>query len=210
MGNGDPLETVSQLRVWVERKLSSLGSDSVRTATVRKKYRKINGVIDQLESLGIPISEEIILEKETLEEVLRNSNEREVLNSLATELSNLAKDIRSQLRDSQSLGTIKRKRAPAKRLRVRFPNGTVISESNATTTFLRSLQSFGLARVAELRSVRAQGHSLVSKMKHEPSNSIRELDGYFIETKLSTKDKARYLRRIADALQVDVTVEVLD
>ena len=210
MGNGDPLRTVSQLRVWVEGTLSSLRSDSVRTATVRKKYRKINGVIDQLESLGIPISEEIILEKETLEEVLRNSDEREVLNLLATELSNLAKDIRSQLRDSQSLGTIKRKREPAKRLRVRFPDGTVISESKATTTFLRSLQCFGLERVAELRSVRAQGHSLVSTMKHEPSNSIRELDGYFIETKLSTKDKARYLRRIADALQVDVTVEVLD
>jgi len=210
MGNGDPLETVSQLRVWVEGTLSSLRNDSVRTATVRKKHRKINGVIDQLESLGIPISEEIILEKETLEEVLRTSDEREVLNLLATELSNLAKDIRSQLRDSQSLGTIKRKRAPAKRLRVRFPNGTVISESKATTTFLRSLQCFGLERVVELRSVRAQGHSLVSTVKHEPSNSIRELDGYFIETKLSTKDKARYIRRIAEALQVDVTVEVLD
>lgn len=210
MGNGDPLETVSQLRVWVEKTLSSLRSDSARAATARKKYRKINGVIDQLESLGIPISEEIILEKETLEEVLRTSDEREVLNLLATELSNLAKDIRSQLRDSQSLGTSKRKRAPAKRLRVRFPSGTVISESKATTTFLRSLQCFGLERVAELRSVRAQGHSLVSTVKHEPSNSIRELDGYFIETKLSTKDKARYIRRIANALQVDVTVEVLD
>jgi len=56
MGNGDPLETVSQLRVWVEGTLSSLRNDSVRTATVRKKHRKINGVIDQLESLGIPIS----------------------------------------------------------------------------------------------------------------------------------------------------------
>ena len=210
MENYDPLETVKQLRVWVDRSLSSLRTDTVRKGTAQKRYRVILGIIDQLESLNIPISDDIIFEKEALEEMLSVPSEREKLDSLSQNLSHLAKEINIQLRGERRTSGTKRVKGPAKRLRVRFPDGTIISEGKATETFIRSIQYMGLERVAGLPSIRAQGHSLVSTSNDGLSNTTRELDGHFIETKLSTKDKARYIQRIADALRIDVAVEVID
>ena len=210
MENYDPLETVEQLRAWVEKLLSSQKENTVRMAAAKRRYRTVMGVIGQLERLQIPISEDIVSEKETLEELIGTSNERRKLNSLAKELSSLAKEINRQLRGERSSRTTKGRRGPAKQLRVSFPDGTAIYESKATDTFVRSIQHIGLKRVAELPTISVYGHPLVSAIRNESSRSYRELDGYFVETNISTTVKAKYIQRIADALQIDVSIEIID
>ena len=201
---------VEQLRAWVEKMLPSLKEGTVRMAAAKKRHRTVLGIIDQLGRLQIPISEDIASEMESLEALISASNEREKLASLAKELSSLAKEINSQLRSERSSKTIRGGRRPAKQLRVSFPDGTVICESNATDTFVRSIQYIGLERVANLRTIRVNKHPIVSVIRSELSRGFRELDGYFVETHISTKDKARYLQRIVDALRIDVTVDVID
>ncbi len=210
MENYDPLETVDQLRAWADKSLSSLKADTVRMAAAKRRYRTVMKVVDQLERLQIPISEDIISEKEALEELISTSNEMGRLTSLAKELSSLAKDINRQLRGERGSRKNKGRRGPAKQLRVSFPDGTAIYESKATDTFVRSIQHIGLKRVAELPTNRAYGHPLVSAIRNESSRSYRELDGYFVETNISTTVKAKYIQRIADALQIDVSIEIID
>ncbi len=65
MENCDPLDLIRQLRVWVDKTLSSL--NEVPLSEARARYREIGTVIDQLERLRIPVSEDIRNEKETLE-----------------------------------------------------------------------------------------------------------------------------------------------
>ncbi len=210
MENYDPLETVEQLRAWVEKSLPSLKDGAVRMTAAKKRHRTVMGIIDQLDRLQIPISEDIISERESLEELITASNEREVLTALAKELSSLAKDINRQLRGERGSRTNKGRRGPSKHLRVSFHDGTVIYESRAVDTFLKAIQHIGLRRIAKLETIRAHGHPLVSTIRNDSSRGIRELDGYFVETHSSTTDKARYIRRIADALRIDVSVDVLD
>lgn len=210
MENYNPLETVEQLRAWVEKSIPSLKNDTVRMTAAKKRHRTVMGVIDQLDRLQIPISEDIVSEKESLEELITASNEREVLTSLAKELSSLAKEINRQLRGERSSTTNKRKRGSAKKLWVSFPDGTVICESKAIDTFVKSVQYMGFSRVAKLQTIRANGHPIVSLIPNESSRGFRELDGYFVETHMSTKNKARYIQRIADALRIDVSVDVTD
>ena len=210
MENYDPLETVEQLRAWVEKMLPSLKEGTVRMAAAKKRHRTVLGIIDQLERLQIPISEDIASEMESLEELISASNERARLTSLAKELSSLAKEINSQLRGERSSKITRGGRGPAKQLQVSFPDGTVICESKATDSFVRSIQHIGLERVAKLRTIRVNRHPIVSVIRNESSRGFRELDGYFVETHISTKDKARYIQRIANALRIDVTVNVID
>lgn len=210
MENYDPLETVEQLKAWVETSLSSQEEITVHVSEAKRRYRRVVGVIDELEKLQFPVSAEIVSERESLEEMIGASNEREKLASLAKELSSLAKEINRQLRGEHSSRPAKGKRGPSKQLRVSFSDGTVVCEGKATDTFVRSIQCIGLQRVAELPTIIVDGHPLVSRERNESSQGYRELDGYFVETHLSTINKARYLQRIADALRIDVSVEVLD
>lgn len=210
MENYDPLGTVEQLKAWVEKSLSSQRKNSVHMAAAKRKYRKVMGVIDQLEGLQIPISDDIVSEKEALEEMIGTSNEREKLTSLAKELSSLAKEINRQLRGERSARPARGRRGPAKQLRVSFPDGTVICDRKATDTFVNSIQYIGFERVAKLEAIRINGHPIVSMKRNELSRGFRELDGYFVETHISTKDKARYLQRITNTLRCDATVDIID
>ena len=206
MDNYDPLETVHQLRAWVEESFSSL--NAVPLAEAKARYREITKVIDWLKKLHIPISEDIKSEKEALEELISTSDERKNLISLAKELSYLARDINHQLRGMRSPGIPGGGKAPPKKLRVTFPDGTVILENKAVDTFVKSIQCIGLKRVSELRSVRQYGHPLVSTQKNEKSGNVRELDGYFIETRSSTEKKASHIRNIARAFRIELSVDV--
>lgn len=203
MNNYDPIETVNQLRAWVEKSLSSLNAIPLAEAEVR--FGEITKVIDQLKKLHIPISEDIKSEKEALEELISTSGEREKLVSLAKELSSLAGDINQQLR---GIGGGK---ASPKKLRVTFPDRTVIIENKGVETFVKVLQYIGLKRVSELKSIRSYGgHPIVSRVKNEAAGHVREIDGYFIETKSSTNQKARQIQDIARALHIEITVDLID
>lgn len=201
MENYDPLAGIAQIKEWVDESLVSLKAASLDEAKAR--YRTVIQVIDQLHKLDIPIPDALKAEKEDLEEFLNVPKEHErKLTSLAQELSSLAQDINRQLED-------KRRRRPT-RLEVMFPDGTVICEDKAIDTFVKSLQYIGLKRIAELQSIKQYGHPLVSTQKSESARQVHDIEGYFISTESSTKQKARYLQRIADALRIDIAVDIID
>ena len=199
MGNFDPIKAVRQLKAWVEESLSPQNTGTM--ASAMKRYREITKVIEQLQRLGISVSEEIKSEKKALEQLINASK----LRDLANELFTLAKDINSHL------GKLEGVKAPAQKLRVTFPNGTIIFEKKAVDTFVNTLRYIGLDRVAGLQSVRSHGgHPIVSLERNESAGMEREVDGYFIETKSSTRQKARHIEDVARALRMEIDVEIID
>ena len=205
MDNYDPITAIRQLRDWVEESLSSL--ETVRLAEAKARNREITRVMDQLHKLDLPISEEIISEKRALDKLIGISGVREKLPSLAKELSSLAKDIRDGLRRQEEHGT---PRGRPKKLRVTFPDGTVVFDNKAVETFLKSIQYIGLDRVSKLQSPTKFGHPIVSTKRNENAMQVREVEGYFIETHSDTKQKARWIREIARALRIAIEVELID
>lgn len=202
MANADPSEMIEELRAWADERFLSLESAI--------EYQKIAEIVDQLERLQIPVSEEIKSRKSALESSLDASTEGESqLTFLAKEISSLAKNINHRLRDIRSQKTAIGRKASPKRLRVEFPDGTVVCENKATDTFVQVLHRIGLERVSEL-PLKLSGCPLVSARKYESARAVRELDGYFIATHSSTEGKATCIQQIADALQMDISVSVLD
>ena len=197
-----PSEIIEEIRAWVDERFRSLESAI--------EYQKIAEIIDQLERLQIHVSKEIKSKKTALESSLDASTEGESqLIFLAKELSLLAKDINHRLRDIRSQKTAMGRKASPKRLRVEFPDGTVMCENKATDTFVQVLYRIGLERVSSL-PLKLSGCPLVSTQKHESARAVRELDGYFIATHSSTEGKATCIQRIAKELDIKITVDVLD
>ena len=180
----------------------------------KARYQEVIGIIRQLEKLHLPVSDEIKSEKAALEDSLRAPNEDEdQLTVLARELSSLAKDIQLRAKQIQKTpsGGVK---APPKRLRVEFSDGTIIDENKAADTFIHAIRHIGLQRVSEL-PIKKFGHPLVSTRmpKYELphyTKTLREIDGYFINTYSGTNQKAQYIKRIADTLQMDISVSIVD
>ena len=208
MDKRDPLELVRQLKVWVDKTLSSV--NEVPLGEVRTRYREVRKVIGQLDRLCIPVSEDIRKEKKTLEALISVSIEREKLASLSKELLSLARDINHQLKGVRNSGKTRGGKSPPKVMRVTFSDDVVIFEKTASTTFIRCLHYIGLERTAELRWIRSHGHPLVSTRRNESGGMVHEVDGYFIETKSSTKTKVTQLQRIARAFDFEIHVELLD
>jgi len=212
MDSYDPLEIVYQLRVWVEKSLGNYSSlDAATLVEAKARYRTVIEIINGFEKLLILIPEDINLEKANLENILKvPSEEKGKLTVLAKELSSLAIDIKRQLRVMRSPKTTEGKKAPPKGLQVTFPDEVVFCENTATKTFIRTLQHIGLKRVSELQSIRALGHPLVSTQKNESAGNVREIDGYYIETRSSTEAKAKYIRGIASNLNIDIIVNIIE
>jgi hypothetical protein len=209
MDDRDPLETVCQLRTWVEKSFLSL--ETLTLAETNVRYRTVIEIIDRCKKLQIPIPDDISSEKENIEKVRNASNnERIKLTDLAKELMLLAKDIKRQLQKKQSSRTMSGRKAAPKGLQVVFSDGMVICEETAINTFIKTLQHIGLKRVSELQSIMQSGYPLVTTKRSESADFVRETDGYFIQTKTSTEAKAKYIRRIADNLNVDITVNVTE
>ena len=212
----DSSELLNQLRTWIEEQFQSLHatfSEEEDKGEARARYRKLTSIIHQLEGLGISIPEDVESEKAALEEFLHTPNEEEnKLAFLSGELSSLARDINDRLRGLRSQTTRRGKRTISKRLRVGFSDGTIIDEPISTHTYVDVIRHMGLQRVSEL-PIKKNGVSLVSIQEPESpkeAEKFRKVDGYFINTHSSTKSKARYIQRIADALQIDISVSIVD
>lgn len=205
MDNYDPFKAVHQLRAWIKQTVSAANESA--SADARKRYGRITRVIEQLQGLDISVPEDLISEKRAIEEFIAASRETKSLTKLADELSILAREVDRHLRSLET----KRSKAPAQKLRVRFPDGTVIFENKAVETFVKSIQYVGLERVSELTSIKSHGgHPIVSRRKNESAGMVREINGYYIETKSSTERKARHIREIARELSVEISVECVD
>ena len=205
MDSIDPFDEICQLRVWAEKSFSSL--ETATFAETKERYRTVLEIIDRCKKLQIPIPEDINAEKVNIEKIRNASNEKKrKLTDLAKELSSLSKDIKRQLQGSPR--AMSGRKAPPKELRVTLPDGMVVCESTAINTFIKTLQHIGLKRASELQSIRASGYPLVTTERNESVDFVREVDGYYIQTKTSTEAKARYIRRIASNLNIDITVNV--
>ena len=216
MAQDDSLEVVNQLRAWVEARFLSLNdtsSDSEEKNVALARYRVLRIAIRQLEKLKISVHEELKSEKVALDEFLhRPSEEESKLVLLSKELSSLAKDINYRLRNMRSQKSSIGKKAPPKRLRVEFSDGTIIEESISTNTFVDSIRHMGLQLVSEL-PIKKDGVLLVSTQEPDSpreARKFRKIEGYFINTHSSTNTKARYIQQIADALRIDISVSIVD
>ena len=211
----DAVKVISQLRTCVEERFRSLdaaGSDKTKKIVATARLREIEKIVHQLESLNFRIPEDIKSEKMALEEFIKIpikdlSRQRSELVSLAKNLSSLARYINNRLRDMRTQRTIKAGGTLRKKLRVEFPDGTVVFEENSTRTFIEAIRFVGLKRVSRL-PILSRGHRLVSATRPPSGSGAKEVDGYFIQTKSPTSQKARWLRKIADNVGVRINIYV--
>lgn len=199
MYNFDPIKAVRQLRTWFEESHSSQNTGEL--ASAMERYREITKVIDHLQRLGISVSDDIRSEEKALEQLINASE----LRNLSNELLTLARNI------DRHLGKLRGGKAPARKLRVTFPDGAVILEKKAVDTFVNTLRHIGLGRVAKMQSVWSHGgHPIVSRERNESAGMVRDVDGFFIETKSSTEQKARHIKDIARLLSIEISVDSVE
>jgi hypothetical protein len=136
-------------------------------------------------------------------------DDEQFLKHIAEQLTSLAKDIKYRI-GRTSGGT----KAPAKTLRVTLPDGRIICEHKAIDTFIETLRFMGLEKCACITAVRQLGYSVVSSRPNSyeglKPGSIKEVDGYFIETKTSTDRKAEQLKQYAQVIGIKIKVESID
>jgi len=215
MRQDDPDKIIEALKTWIIKQLEVIKHEnqeqSGRNRDQVTELKKINKAIADMEKLGLPIHDEVIKKKEYLECQITPTTEETTLFQLLSSLQELINDTKFELKGLQGSSPIQRKNRPPTKLRVTFPNGEVICEEYAVNTMIKTLQLFGLQRVAELTEVRLFGHPLVSASRNRKAGVLTEVDGFFIETNSSTKIKAMHLQRISRLLGIDnIRIEVID
>jgi polyhydroxyalkanoate synthesis regulator phasin len=208
MSDNNPFDMIEDIRSWVNNELE--GIEIPNNDQLNDRYNKIVKIIKMSEKESLPVSQELLNEKKQIEEDLKDfalSDEelQEVL-SVAEKLSELSKQIKKQVNQLKNPGK-QEKKSPTI-MCVKFNDGTVIQKDNAVDTFLEALEYIGLEKIASQTNIIAQGHALVSRKKNlRPS--AKEIDGYYIETHSSTKQKKRWLERIAEKLNIGIECEII-
>lgn len=110
---------------------------------------------------------------------------------------------------------VKASKNETQNLRVTFKDGAVIYSKDASETLEECVNKIGVAdvrRVVVERGLRSSGLPLISNRHDEGSQrNQRSLgDGWWLVTHSSSKDKARMLREISDALGLGLKIELLD
>lgn len=200
-----PLELIQQLRTWIH-------SNATRreTNTSAVDLRLVNETIHNLQKMSVEIPDELKRKRSELEIAVNTpSDDEQFLNDIAEQLSSLARDIKRRIG-----GTSGGAKAPAKILRVTLPDGRVICEHKAIDTFIETLRFMGLEKCARITVVRHLRYPVVSTIPNSYEGLrpgyIKEVDGYFIETKTSTDRKAEQLRQYAQELGIKIKVESID
>ena len=207
MKNQDiPFELLEDIRAWVNENVSaSLASDAA------SELNKVAKIIDDLRNMSLEVPEALLTRREQLEAIVNMPNEdKQMLYDLADKLSSLAKDIKKLTRKPGGGGT----KAPPKTLSVTLPDGRIICENKAVDTFIETLRYMGLDKCSEIKNVTHLGHPVVSTVPNQYINrkpgNIKEIDGYFVETKTNTDRKAKQLRDYAQTLGIDIQVHSTD
>lgn len=102
----------------------------------------------------------------------------------------------------------RRTKSPAKVLRVTI-NGKCIQDVNSTETFLACIKTFGVEKVASLQDVRISGLPLVVTSKDHRRQMKLLKRKWFVCTHMSTMEKKRLLKSIAEKLDMSITIEIL-
>ena len=163
------------------------------------------------EEESLPVSQKLLDEKEEMEENLKNytlpDEEFKDVLLVADQLSKLSKQIKKQVNKLKNPGKQEIK-APTI-LSVKFDDGTVFKEEHAVKTFTKAIQYMGLEKVSCLEDIQVLDHPLVSKTKNINAKAPKQVDGYYIETYSSTKQKQKWLKRIAEELNIGIEFEIM-
>lgn len=99
-----------------------------------------------------------------------------------------------------------RRKSPRKSLVVTIDDGKVISGRTAAETFVQAIVRMGVDRVKGL-GIEVNREPLVSDSQSQKYNTA-EIDGKYIMTHSSTAQKKDLLERIADELDVIISVDI--
>lgn len=105
--------------------------------------------------------------------------------------------------------TTKMVKNPTKGMRVTFPDGTVVWRTTAIETFIEALRKIGLDRIPRV-GLEHYGYNLVSKVKRPLEVGKiwqHELDGWYIYSNLSNKQKKGDLQRISDYYHLSLIID---
>ena len=100
------------------------------------------------------------------------------------------------------------------KLRVTFPDGSVLCERSAILTLVKAIEKIGSKKVMQL-GILSRGVPLVADKKTDAASnkyatSYRETgDGYYVLSYSSTSEKAGLLNEIANRLNVTLKVEII-
>ena len=99
---------------------------------------------------------------------------------------------------------------PTKGLKVTFPDGTVINESTAAETLVRTLQKIGLKKVAGSGLQHGGGYGLVSK-KMRPVEAGRtwqhQVGGWYVYVNISNQQKKDDLAELSEMFGLGLKIE---
>lgn len=99
-------------------------------------------------------------------------------------------------------------KAPKTGLNVKFKDGTVISGTNASEIFAKTIKKLGFQRVIDLDE-KVYGFPIVSNKKSSTEYSQMAIDGYFVMTHFSNEDKQKRLLKISGALKEEIDVIII-
>lgn len=179
---------------------------------VRQELLKIIKTIKDLHELNCEPPRELLEKRKTLEDKLRNiinNEDIQILSDLRERLNELVRELDHILRKPRA--SVK---ASPKRLRVQFDDGKVFDFPKAVDTFIETLRFMGLDKCAKIKTVIQLGYPVVAPKPNEYKDKkpgfIKEIDGYFLETKTSTDRKADQLREYARELDINIQVESIE
>jgi len=95
-------------------------------------------------------------------------------------------------------------KSPRTNLVVEFNNGTIINYKKAADTLIETIKKIGIERVREL-NINVRGYNLVGK---EKSHKYMQhyVNGYYICTHSSTKEKKEQLQKISQKLSLQLKI----
>ena len=99
-------------------------------------------------------------------------------------------------------------RRPKKFLRVEFPDGTVIKENTAVSTFIKTIEKIGVQEVKSLNLKRGRGDLITSHPLE--TQAYHQIDNDYVYTVSSTPEKAKQLETISSLLDLRLKIDVIE
>ena len=106
-------------------------------------------------------------------------------------------------------------RKPNKALRVEFPDGTIIKEYTAVSTFVKTIGKIGVSEVKSLNLPKRENpnskYDLITLYPIDNQiHNYRQIDNYYVRTISSTQEKAKRLKKISSLLDLHLKIDVIE
>jgi hypothetical protein len=99
---------------------------------------------------------------------------------------------------------------PRTHLSVTFPDGTMLTDRKAITTFLRVIERIGLEKIEKLGINIDRTNLIVRSPKSNGSHAEwHQVRDWYVNTHSSTMSKAKYLNKISNSLKLNLKIEIV-